>query len=109
MVVRGTADQMAAVAWLVNELGTPVTADKTASPLYQMGEDTYKENVVQVFYVKDAANVQAFQQLATQIRTTVKIRRVFTYNATMAMTLRGTADQIAAAAQMLKDRQMAAK
>jgi len=109
LVVRGTADQMAAISWLVHELGTPVTADKLASPSYQMADDTHGENVVQVFYVKDAATVQAFQQLATQVRTTIKIRRVFTYNATMAMTLRGTADQIAAAGQMLKDRQMAAK
>ena len=109
LVVRGTADQMAAISWLVHELGTPVTADKLASPSYQMADDTHGENVVQVFYVKDAATVQAFQQLATQVRTTIKIRRVFTYNATMAMTLRGTADQIAAAGQMLKDRQVAAK
>jgi type II secretory pathway component GspD/PulD (secretin) len=109
LVVRGTSDQMAAIAWLVHELGTPVTADRLVSPLYQMADDPHGENVVQVFYVKDAATVQAFQQLATQVRTTIKIRRVFTYNATMAMTLRGTADQIAAAGQMFKDRQMAAK
>ena len=109
LVVRGTADQMAAILWLIHELGTPVAADKLVSPLYQMADDIHGENVVQVFYVKDAANVQDFQQIATQVRTTIKIRRVFTYNATMAMTLRGTADQIAAAGQMLKDRQVAAK
>jgi hypothetical protein len=109
LVARGTEDQMATIAWLVHELGTPVTADKLTSPVYEMADDSHGENVVQVFYVKDAATVQAFQQLATQVRTTIQIRRVFTYNATMAMTLRGTADQIAAAAQMLKDRQMAAK
>jgi uncharacterized protein with NAD-binding domain and iron-sulfur cluster len=109
LVVRGDANQMSAVAWLIQELGTPVTAEKLFSPLYQMADDTHGENVVRVFYVKDAATVQAFQQLATQVRTTIKIRRVFTYNATMAMTLRGTADQIAAAGQMLKDRQLAAK
>jgi hypothetical protein len=48
--------------------------------------------------------VQAFQQVATQIRTATKIRRVFTYNATMAMAVRGTVAQLAMVDQMLQDR-----
>jgi type II secretory pathway component GspD/PulD (secretin) len=110
LVVRGTADQMAAVDWMVHELGKPVDAATLASQPYTM-EDPHGENIVRVFYVKDVPTVAAFQQVATQIRTATNIRRVFTYNATMAMAVRGTAAQIAMAEQMLQDRarQVAAK
>ena len=76
-----------------------------------MAHDPRGENIVRVFYVKNVPTVQAFQQVATQIRTATSIRRVFTYNATMAMAVRGTAAQMAMAEQMLQDRarQVAAK
>lgn len=111
MVVRGTPDQMAAAAWIVQELGKPVGADVVASQQYLMAADPRSENVVRVFYVKDVPTVQAFQQVATQIRTATQIRRVFTYNATKAMAVRGTAAQLAMVDQMLQDRarQVAAK
>ena len=67
------------------------------------------ENIVRVFYVKDTPTIAALQQLATQIRTTAKIRRVFTYNETNAIALRGTEAQLALAEQMLQDRQVASK
>ena len=111
LIVRGTADQMAAVDWMVHELGKPVDAATLASPEYTMTNDPHGENIVRVFYVKNVPTVQAFQQVATQIRTATSIRRVFTYNATMAMAVRGTAAQIAMAEQMLqvRSRQVASK
>jgi hypothetical protein len=110
LVVRGTADQIAAVDWMVHELGKPVDAATLASQSYTM-DDPHGESIVRLFYVKDAATVQAFQQVVTQIRAATSIRRVFTYNATMAMAVRGTAAQIAMVDQMLQDRarQVAAK
>ena len=54
--------------------------------------------------MKDVPTVAAFQQVATQVRTATSIRRVFTYNATMAMAVRGTAAQLAMVDQMLQDR-----
>jgi hypothetical protein len=108
LIVRGTPDQVALADWMVHELAKPVAAE--ASQKYQY-PDIYRdhENIVRVFYVKDAATVAAFQQLATEIRTATKIRRVFTYNESMALAVRGTEAQIAMAEQMLHDRQIAAK
>lgn len=110
MVVRGTADQVAAADWMIHELGKPVTAEIFASPVYQMVDlGQHDEGAVRIFYVKDTPTVQAFQQVATQLRVATKIRRVYTYNASRAIALRGTSDQIAQAEQILKDRQIAAK
>ena len=103
MIVRGTSDQMALTAWLIKELSKPAASEASSTYTYS---DVYHdgENQVRVFYVKDAATVAAFQQVATQIRTATKIRRVFTYNATKAMAVRGTAAQLAMVDQMLQDR-----
>jgi hypothetical protein len=111
MVVRGTGDQMALTEWMVHELAKPVDAATLASQQYTMASDPHSENIVRVFYVKDVPTVAAFQQVATQIRAATQIRRVFTYNATKAMALRGTAAQLAMVDQMLQDRarQVAAK
>jgi hypothetical protein len=111
MIVRGTADQMALVDWMVHELGKPVDPATLASLPYTLPSDPNAENIVRVFYVKDAPTVAAFQQVATQIRTATQVRRIFTYNATKAMAVRGTAAQLAMVDQMLQDRarQVAAK
>jgi len=109
LIARGTNDQLAFTEWMVHELGKPVTAG-TASTTYQYASDDRNgENLIRVFYVKDTPTVAAFQQLATQIRTTTKMRRVFTYNESRALTLRGNEAQLATAEQMLEDRQIASK
>jgi hypothetical protein len=110
LIVRGDADQMALADWMVHELGKPVSKETVASTTYTY-PDLYRdhENLVRLFYVMDVPTTQALQQLATQIRTTAKIRRVFTYNASKAIAVRGTAEQVAMAEQMLKDRQIASK
>jgi len=108
LIVRGTADQLAFTGWMVQELGKPVTAANTASETYQYaGNDRNGENLVKVFYIKSVPNVSAFQRLATQIRANTMMRRVFTYNASMALAVRGNEAQLAMTEQMLLDRQTA--
>jgi len=110
LVVRGTPDQVTLAAWLVGQLGQPVSADLTASPTYQYPDvDHHGETMIRVFWVKDAPTIAAFQQIVTRVRTATKIRRVFTYNASMAMAVRGTEAQLLTAAQMLQDQQVASK
>jgi len=109
LTVRGTADQLALTAWMVGELGKPVTPG-TASTTYQyVSNDRNGENLVRVFYVKDVPTIAVFQQLATQLRTTTQMRRVFTYNESKAIALRGNEAQLAIAEQMLQDRHVASK
>jgi hypothetical protein len=110
IIVRATSDQVAAAAWLIQELGTPVTADRTSSAPYQQIPAYHDvETALRVFYLKNLPSIEAFQGEMMQIRSQTKMRRVFGYNASMAMAVRGTAEQIAMAEQILKDRQVAAK
>jgi hypothetical protein len=105
VIVRGDADKMALTDWVVHELAKAVTPERVASAAFTYsGDDPYHENIVRVFYVKDVPTAAAFQQVATQIRATTKMRKVFTYNETRALAVRGTAEQVAMAEQMLKDR-----
>ena len=60
------------------------------------------DDVVSVIYLPHTSSTQAFQHAVTQIREATKIMRVFTYNRPRAMTVRGTADQIAMAQRMAK-------
>jgi hypothetical protein len=109
VIVRGTSDQLALAGWFIEELGKPVTAG-TASQKYTY-PDVYHDggNLVRIFYVKDTPTVAAFQQVATQVRTSTKMRMVFTYNESRALAVRGTEAQLATTEQMLQDRQIASK
>jgi hypothetical protein len=61
------------------------------------------DDVVRVFYITSAANVQDFQQLSTLVRTIANITRVFTYNAPKALVVRDTAAQIQLAEWLVKE------
>ncbi len=106
MIVRGDADQMALAAWMIHELAKPVAENASATYTYP---DIFHdgENIVRLFYVKDTPTVKSFLEIAAQVRMTTKMRRVFTYNETRAMAVRGTAAQLALTEQMLHDRQTA--
>jgi hypothetical protein len=109
LIVRGLPDQIALAGWMVGELGKPVTAGTASQPYKYAGNPKDSENLIQLFYVKDMPTVAAFQQLATKVRTGTKMRRVFTYNESKAIALRGDEAQLALAQQMLQDQQVAAK
>jgi hypothetical protein len=102
LALRGTADQAAMADWLTNEVEKSAAAphQHSVSVQYLFPSDPAprpNENVMQVFYVSNAADIQSFQESATLIRTITDIRRVYTYNTPRAIALRGTADQLALA------------
>jgi hypothetical protein len=109
LIVRGTPDQIALTAWVAGELGKPVTPGTSSTTYQYASNDRNGENLVRVFYVKDAQSIPAFQQLASQLRTTTQMRRIFTYNESKAIAVRGNEAQLALAEQMLQDRQVASK
>src|SRR5205814_31579 len=77
---------------------SPVSASTdSATHEYRMPEASvdHGETVVRVFYLPNTPTVQDFQEVATLVRTTAEIRRVFTYNANRALVMRGTAGQMA--------------
>jgi hypothetical protein len=98
VAARGTPDQIALAAWLIGALDRPA-GQRAPARDYQMpmNSDKYGEGqvAVRILYTSHAATIQDFQEIATAMRTTSDIRRVFTYNAPRAIILRSTPEQIA--------------
>jgi hypothetical protein len=108
IVARSTPEQIAMADWLMPQLDKPPVEKSGSSPAqssgtYQYASASDRENMVKVFYLPQAATIDDFQRIATEIRTTTSLRRAFTYNAPRAMAVRGTLDQIAMAERMVKE------
>jgi DNA-binding FadR family transcriptional regulator len=100
MAVRGTAEELAMVDWLLKQLDKPGPQSQASEEFRLTGA---ADDVMRVFYLPPAQPVQAFQQSAAQIRTTLQIRRVFTYNALRAVSVRGTESQLALTQHMIEE------
>jgi hypothetical protein len=102
MTVRGTPEEMAMVEWLAGELDTPAGAQPSqASKEYRVPGAA--DDVMRVFYLPSAQSVQDFQGVVNAVRSATQIRSVFTYNAQRAVAIRGTANQLALAENMIHD------
>jgi hypothetical protein len=104
IALRSRPDHVALAAWLVSELDKPAdsqpVAQQGAAPHeYRLPDDP--QNVVRVFYLPPAESQEDFQKLATRLRDTTKIRRLFVYDPLAALAMRGTADEIASAEKLL--------
>jgi hypothetical protein len=102
VIVRSTSAQMAMAQWLLGQLDKPAEVQKAqASGEYQVPGAA--DDVMQVFYVAGAKTVQDFQEIANAVRTASAIRRVMTNNVRHALAVRGTANQLALAATLIRD------
>src|SRR5499427_64474 len=63
----------------------------------------YEDNVVKVFYIKNATSVQEFQEIVTAVRSVSDVRRMFTYNAQNAVMVRDTVDKVALVEKLFHD------
>jgi len=102
VTVRGTAEQIAMADWLVAELNkpenwqSPFQSRRTAaSPAYRAPESS--DDVLRVLYLDSDRTPQEVQEIAVAIRKTTGIGRLFTHTTLKALTIRGTAHQIALA------------
>ena len=102
VAMRGTAEQVALAEWLFNELNQPVKQRPDAGP-HEYRVPGARDDVVGVFYLTHAPTLQRFQEIATHVRSTTEVRRLFTYNAPRAVALRGTAEQLAMAGRLIKE------
>ncbi len=95
IIARGSPDQMGFFDWLLPQMDRPVDAkpQHSISGQYTI-PDPHDEGTSRIFYVGYAPAVKDFQALATSLRSIAGIRRVFTYNATQAIVLRGTESQL---------------
>jgi type II secretory pathway component GspD/PulD (secretin) len=105
MTVRGTPTQIALAEWLVKALD--MTESQRANA--QFAAHDYRptgngDDVVRVFYLNRAATAERLQEIATQVRSMTEAQRLFTYTTPRALAIRGTADQIALADRLIKER-----
>jgi len=98
LTISGSEEELAAAEWLLRELDKPAPEAgeaRRASAAFTM--NGVSDGTITVFYLKGGRSTQQLQESATIIRSIADIRRVFTYNQTHAIAVRGTPGQIAAA------------
>ena len=107
VATRGTAEEVGLADWLLQKLDQPASGPAgaqqnqgDAAPQFQMSSSG---DAVRLFYLRNAT-IQAFQNVASEVRIAARAPKVFTYNALGAMAVRGTADQIAAARNLINER-----
>jgi type II secretory pathway component GspD/PulD (secretin) len=97
--VRGPTATLALAAWLFSQLDQAPQA--TSRPPQQFQMPGGADDVTQVFYLTPATTTEAFKSIVTSLRSKVT-QHVFPDDMFNAVTLRGTAAQIASADLLIK-------
>ena len=97
--MRGNDDQMVLVAWLLKQLDGPAGQGTNEFKMGGAGGQ-----IAQVAFV-NAGTPQSLQETVSQIQTETKMLRVFPFPPQKAVAMRGTADQLALAQQVIQARQ----
>lgn len=106
LVVRGSADQVAMAEWLLKELDRPDNGQPPAPESPDMRELRVTPNIIQVvrvFYFTHNQTAQDVQAITNQIRTATHVQRLYPYHAQHALASRGTAEEIAGVARLVKE------
>jgi hypothetical protein len=98
LVMRGNDDQMALVDWLLKQFDGPAGQ---GTKEYKMGGAGGQ--IAQVAYT-NAGTLESLLETVSQIQTETKMTRVFGFPAQRAVAMRGTADQLAQAQQVIQSR-----
>jgi len=100
LVMRGSDDQMALVAWLLKQFdGSGGQGTKE----FKVGGAGNQNQIAQVAYL-NAATLESLLETVSAIRTETKMPRVFGFPTQGAVAMRGTADQLAQAQQVIQSR-----
>jgi hypothetical protein len=99
LVIRGNDDQMALVDWLLKQFDGPGGQGTSEFKMGGAGNQ-----ITQVAYV-NAGTLQSLLEMVNEIRTETKMQRVFGFPPQKAVAMRGTADQLAQAQQVIQSRQ----
>ncbi len=104
LIARGTAAEMVLAEWLVNELDQPANQPPRTPAPHEYRPSGTVDDVVRVFFLTHAGSPQRLQQITAEVRSATEVKRIFTYNAPHAITLRGAATQIALAERLISER-----
>jgi type II secretory pathway component GspD/PulD (secretin) len=101
LVARGSADQIALADWLVQQLDRPLVTPTpdTGTREIQMTPTIVK--TVRVFYLSHNQSPQDIQGIIDQLRTT-GTQRIYHYNGQKAVAVAGTAEQVTAAENLVR-------
>jgi hypothetical protein len=97
LVLRGNDSDIARAEWLIQNLDQQPGQQSAGTHVFNTptGDD-----VTRIFYVANATP-QGLQTAVTAIRTQAKVRRAFSTTTPSALVVRGTSDQVEAAAQIV--------
>ena len=112
LVARGTADRIVVAEWIIHELDQlpsqikPGAAHDYPSPLRLPGRSG---DLVKVFYLAHADNIQVLINMVQAIRTIAGVSRVYPIYLPRAVVLCASADQMARAERVVRDRDQPGK
>jgi hypothetical protein len=98
LVIRGSDEQISLANWLLKQLDGPGGQGTQEFKVGGAGNQ-----VAQVAYV-NAATPQSLQETVNEILSQAKMQRVFPFSQQSAVALRGTADQLSLAQQVIQAR-----
>jgi hypothetical protein len=102
LAARGTPDQLALTDWMIGMLDGPAKPGTQASRPYVEPANGRNE-VAQIYFLANTQTPQAIQEIINSTRSISDLQRVFPYNRARALTIRGSADQMALADWLLKE------
>ena len=96
MVIRGSLGQADAAQWAFEYLDSKTPGAAGRYRLAGGGDDT-----ILLFAMPNKGTVEQFYRLATEVRTELRVRRLYTYTPTRVIAIRGTEELIGRAAERL--------
>jgi hypothetical protein len=108
LAIRGTASEIATSEWIIQSLDIP-PIPKDGIREFTIPENLPNGNLIRVFYPANISTPQKMQQTLTLLRTKLQIMKVFTYTSLPAVVVRGAADQIANAEQLIQEQDQLAR
>jgi hypothetical protein len=102
VTLRGTADRVALAEWLFHQLDQPAGGTPQATNEYAVSRGG--NDVVRVFFLTHAGTPQGVKEMLSLIRSKTEVQRVFMCTAPRAVTIRGTAGQLAQAERLIEER-----
>lgn len=102
LILRADPERIALAEWLLNELDIPSEQRQTLAAR-TFPNSVENDEILRVFFLAHTKTPHDLQEVATLVRAISNIRRVFTYNGRVAVTLRAPPDQIAAAEWLLRE------
>lgn len=105
LAMRASAEQIDFADWMLQELDKPAAGAvlDSAPHEYRVPFTVEKNSMARVFFLNHVESPQALQEIVNLVRSTVAVPRAFPNNQSKALAMRGTADQIARAEQIIKE------